>query len=377
MRSDFVFGTLTVNALTALYLTSTAHGHGAQIFPITRNYAHPEGVFSGASGIGVCGSGPGSQWIAEDLGASFLLSPYGSPLTVIKSGGRLQIEVVVHTPLGGHFVLELCPLPHPVIKEDCFVRLERDEVDQRHSPYVHAAPSSFFMPVNRCAEGTLTSLTSLKAIYKIPPGLVSEHAILRWTWQSGEVCDSSPFNSVFENYSAKLGATSVKNWIGTINLAACESKLGTAGVPCGLDCPNPTCTGRQFKNCADVKIEPASVEELVTSANAVIQPALPPPPEDLTTTAPAPTTDPTTIQTLATTASESTGTTEPGAPTEMQKCLSSVKGVDTDHDQYCRDQCDLYLTPGKVGHAWCESAQLTHNLTECLLQQQTACQLQQ
>eukprot|EP01054_Gregarina_sp_Poly1_P010666 Gregarina_sp_Poly_1__10665@NODE_803_length_6231_cov_277_802239_g586_i0_p3_GENE_NODE_803_length_6231_cov_277_802239_g586_i0NODE_803_length_6231_cov_277_802239_g586_i0_p3_ORF_typecomplete_len361_score29_14LPMO_10/PF03067_15/5_7e19LPMO_10/PF03067_15/1_2e04_NODE_803_length_6231_cov_277_802239_g586_i035934675 len=234
-------------------------GHGAMQFPVSRNVHNSHYCPQCANGASVCGSGEGTQWPADDAAASQLTGTYTTPLTELVAGGMVEVEAFFTAAHMGHFALELCANPGATLSNDCFQKLERDSSDTRHSPYAASAPWAAIMPVNSCATSFSTS-SPMKVRFQVPNSL-SEHAVLRWHWQSGNSCDSLP------ETQTSNAPSSVTSWSASINGKSCTAALTGAGRLCGTDCPNPACTNEQFRNCADIKIVSGNPSTVVSSGN--------------------------------------------------------------------------------------------------------------
>eukprot|EP01057_Protomagalhaensia_wolfi_P000544 Protomagalhaensia_wolfi_Nauph_80__543@NODE_1307_length_1595_cov_1196_195373_g1010_i0_p1_GENE_NODE_1307_length_1595_cov_1196_195373_g1010_i0NODE_1307_length_1595_cov_1196_195373_g1010_i0_p1_ORF_typecomplete_len345_score54_10LPMO_10/PF03067_15/5e20_NODE_1307_length_1595_cov_1196_195373_g1010_i03791413 len=251
---------LSAGLISVAAWTLHATGHGAMQFPKARNVLSSHYCPQCANGPSVCGSGGDSQWPADDSGASKLNGDYTTPLTQLYAGGLVEVEVFITAAHLGHFAVELCANPGSKITEDCFVKLERDPTDTRFSPYIDSSPWAAPFPDNSCAT-TFTQGSPMKVRFKVPSGVVSDHAVIRWYWQTGNSCAALP-----ETTSGKT-PSSVTKWSATINGRKCSVKTSSASS-CGSKCPHAGCANEQFKNCADVKILAASgSNQVVTSSN--------------------------------------------------------------------------------------------------------------
>lgn len=234
-------------------LITYVSGHAAMMFPMSRNTHINHECATCANGPSVCGSAVvvGSeikgQWMADTPLTEKLVSKYTTPMTRLIAGGKLETAFYFSAPHYGHFVVELCQQPKAKITEECFVRLKRDPTDDRYGAYHAKTPEILFLPDNKCTEG-LTNKTPMRARWLIPDGSLSEHAIIRWVWQSGNSCDSSPYNHFNSEPS------SVQSWAKTLHGRECTSAISQIGMSCGSNCPTLECEGEQFRNCGDVQI---------------------------------------------------------------------------------------------------------------------------
>eukprot|EP01055_Gregarina_sp_Pseudo9_P000825 Gregarina_sp_Pseudo_9__824@NODE_1527_length_1523_cov_268_074798_g1415_i0_p1_GENE_NODE_1527_length_1523_cov_268_074798_g1415_i0NODE_1527_length_1523_cov_268_074798_g1415_i0_p1_ORF_typecomplete_len412_score108_05LPMO_10/PF03067_15/6_8e20LPMO_10/PF03067_15/1_1e04DUF4643/PF15485_6/0_15SDA1/PF05285_12/7_7_NODE_1527_length_1523_cov_268_074798_g1415_i01121347 len=239
-------------------LVERAAGHGAMQFPETRNVFKSHYCPQCANGSGVCGAGGSTQWPADSSASAKLNSEYTTSLTELVAGGMVEVEVYLTAVHQGHFALELCANPGSTISEDCFVRLERDPTDTRFSAFASSAPWAAIFPENGCASSFTTS-SPMKVRFVLPAGVSSDHAVLRWYWQSGNSCDSM-------SETSKDAPSEVKQWSANINGKSCKAAISQSGRLCGDQCPNASCTNEQFKNCADVKIVTGDSNVIVTSS---------------------------------------------------------------------------------------------------------------
>lgn len=252
----------TFSVLSLIANFAQIDGHAAMNFPLTRNVLIPHDCSTCANeGQSVCG-GLG-QWKANNVEASKLNSVYTTPLTNLVAGGKVDIELFFKQAHKGHFALELCANPESTITETCFKRLDRDPSDTRYSPYLPEVADHFFLPENTCLTSGITEMNPLRARFLIPDTTISEHAVLRWYWQTGNSCDSSLYNK-------RDPLTPVHEWSAQINGRTCRSAISNIGILCGDDCPRKPCRMEQWKNCADVKIVKGDKSQTVTSSNAII-----------------------------------------------------------------------------------------------------------
>lgn len=350
-------------ALFGAALLDLVSGHATMSFPPARNYVTQYNCPTCANGPSVCGSGPGSQWPADDVAASSLRSSFTTPKVQLVAGGKVQIEAFFSAPHGGFFVLELCPNPGEIITDDCFARLERVETDRTYGPYVASKPTHFFLPDNTCV-GKLMERTPLKALFKIPEGVTSDHAILRWTWQSGNSCDATP-----EQFAQSLDPA-ISSWKNRLNGIECKAATSNMWSPCGDDCPNSDCLGERFHTCSDVAVVTGDASTTVTSLNAMTEkgpyekPSAPGGSSgsgmgggmgsgNAEESEPAPTFIPT-------------------GDSAIDKCKSQVRGLSPQWQTLCQDYCAEYAKPDSFGHLWCSQRGLT-DLYDCVSQFQAAC----
>eukprot|EP01053_Blabericola_migrator_P003725 Blabericola_migrator_1__3724@NODE_2114_length_3249_cov_615_548397_g1339_i0_p2_GENE_NODE_2114_length_3249_cov_615_548397_g1339_i0NODE_2114_length_3249_cov_615_548397_g1339_i0_p2_ORF_typecomplete_len401_score43_49LPMO_10/PF03067_15/3_9e22LPMO_10/PF03067_15/3_1e03KAR9/PF08580_10/6_2_NODE_2114_length_3249_cov_615_548397_g1339_i019993201 len=225
--------------------TQKAEAHGAMISPQSRNMKTTHYCPQCANGSGVCGAGSDGQWPADTSASAQLDGSYTTSLTSLTPGGTVEVEVYITAAHMGHFVVELCPNPGSTITDDCFTtRLERDPTDERYAPYLSSDPTVTPFVDNSCAT-TFTQSSPLKVRYLVPNNISSNHAILRWYWQTGNSCKSMKMPS------------SASSWSASINGQTCKIPSSSASS-CGSNCPTSSCSGEQFKNCADVKISGSS-----------------------------------------------------------------------------------------------------------------------
>eukprot|EP01054_Gregarina_sp_Poly1_P008520 Gregarina_sp_Poly_1__8519@NODE_502_length_7877_cov_467_844558_g402_i0_p2_GENE_NODE_502_length_7877_cov_467_844558_g402_i0NODE_502_length_7877_cov_467_844558_g402_i0_p2_ORF_typecomplete_len486_score49_75LPMO_10/PF03067_15/4_9e17LPMO_10/PF03067_15/1_8e04SDA1/PF05285_12/0_59GCIP/PF13324_6/1_9Sigma70_ner/PF04546_13/1_5Hid1/PF12722_7/3_7Nop14/PF04147_12/3_5_NODE_502_length_7877_cov_467_844558_g402_i042145671 len=241
----------------ALVLVDEVAGHGAMKFPVTRNVHISHYCPQCANGSNSCGAGGNTQWPADPADSVALNGGYTTPLTELVAGGMVEVEVFLTAAHQGHFALELCVSPGSTITDDCFVRLQRDPDDTRFTPYASSASWAAIFPENGCAT-TFSQNAPMKVRF-IVPNSVSDHAVLRWYWQSGNSCDSLPETS-------NEAPSAVTNWSASINGKSCKASISRSGRLCGSGCPHSGCTNEQFKNCADVRIVTGDSNVIVTSS---------------------------------------------------------------------------------------------------------------
>lgn len=243
----FVFSIASIFAL--------ASGMGYMEFPLSRNVNSycPQC----ANGFGVCGNGLSSQW-NDSMEPSNRLSSTVEQMTVLYAGGSITIGIYIMASAGGVAVLELCTNPGDVIEESCFKRLERDPGDVKMSPYLDNLPTHlWFTTDTRCTDIHTPAMGNpLRFTFKIPDDAVSEHAILRFNWQTSTSCCAHP--SICDaTFDDRLKGFGYKELIdGEEVLCTLEPSLSP---PCGGDCPNAKDFGCNvsnsfIRNCADVVI---------------------------------------------------------------------------------------------------------------------------
>eukprot|EP01055_Gregarina_sp_Pseudo9_P005443 Gregarina_sp_Pseudo_9__5442@NODE_681_length_2382_cov_9_919761_g644_i0_p2_GENE_NODE_681_length_2382_cov_9_919761_g644_i0NODE_681_length_2382_cov_9_919761_g644_i0_p2_ORF_typecomplete_len338_score51_43LPMO_10/PF03067_15/2_2e07_NODE_681_length_2382_cov_9_919761_g644_i013372350 len=235
---------------------SLAWGMGYMVFPPTRNLR--SGCPHCATGKGVCGNGDKSVW-NESLEPSNLLSSTMYGKTVLYSEGIIEIAFYIKATTGGVFVAELCPNPGEVIEDSCFRRLKQHA--QSVSPILPEVPTHVWLTTTaECMDSHKEELENpVTVTFEVPPGMETEHGILRFWWQLPILCspheylnkdtfDSTLMRFTYQDVTAEGGPL-------TCDILPLENL-----ALCGTDCPSvdPGCNQdhTHIKNCADVVVRP-------------------------------------------------------------------------------------------------------------------------
>lgn len=190
-----------------------------------------------------------------------LHGPYTvNPMVKLVAGGKVEVQTWFTAVHMGAFVVEMCLDPGETIVEEWFERLQRDPTDTSLSPYIKHYPDTFFLLEDACMINASYD-NPLKSRWLIPKQ-VTPHAILRYYWQTGNSCSANPASS------AMTANPVLFNWTTVFKGRRCRLAISVT-PPCGDDCPNKSCLGEQFKNCADVVIDAnGDPNNVITSSNA-------------------------------------------------------------------------------------------------------------
>jgi len=353
---------------TAILLPIGVFSHAAMIFPRARNVETSHTCPTCANGPSVCGAGSGSQWHADEPAANLKNSIYTSKAPVkLVAGGMIEVELQFSAAHMGHFVVELCANPGDEITNECFTRLERDPTDNRFGPYLAETPEVFYLPENSCVQ-TFLNDKALLARFIMPEGVSSEHAILRFHWQSGNSCDASKHAWI------QTVDPTIREWSNILYGNDCRAATSNLWAVCGEDCPNLDCRGEQFRNCADVEIIDGDKSTIVRSG--VPYPGAPesgPAPGSPRSTLPPRSSTTTSTSTTTTFKEEGPKQTPPSdGPSEIDNCVNTIDAVQEHYVGLCQEYCRQYADPSSFGRTWCDAAGVPNDLLACVRTHQSS-----